>query len=773
MEIVKLNSYSRCCIFNLVLLFVSLHVAGQSIVGKVYYPDKERVVGHAEITLTDSKDKVYTTQSDIKGNYSFHLNRNGTYLVQATYEDLVYSSSILIQEDVELVMDLVLDFKSMHLENVTINEHTYRFGDLTMTQNQYKVMPASFQDPSRIMIRYPGFSTANDGANSIVFRGLPPETTKWQLFGVDIVNPNHLSNAGTANDLATNYAGGVNAINGSVLDYFHFEANPADASYGDVLSGVANMKLAPAMKSYIDINLIGLEAGLGTSLGNKNFYASYRYSFTGLLNQFGIDFGNEKIGYQDISAYGDLIKTDRNHLKIFATLGKSHNYYNSIDTLIIPEKFKDIQNIDYTSSLGIAGLQFTHQKDDMVFQSTLAASSRTDERTEITNPFFVLTTGLNNTDEQSIKSEIISMHNQFRWSGEKLTYTVGLGTGYHADYMNTNTVHADKTYFNIYPYGQLQNNATRKWHYTIGSGLMYDDRTGSVTLEPAMTLNYRLNEQYKFKINYRRSSFQDYTNLRYIAKPFVSERIVSDNLQLGCQYDNKFLKIGLTGFLHLLHNVPSFSVPGVEVSDASIFNGSNLGYDQLRAPFIIPGGTSDARVYGGESYVQFVISGSNYRWVIDGNVSIFNAEYRLGESGQTYKTGRYNYGFTSNQSVSFEKDIIKENRRRKWIVSLAQHRRGGQHEPVIHFGVGDPDALYDYSRGFVFQEPGYSRFDFRVVYSRKMTASNLRHIWSLDIQNLFNYENFGYRYYDFLLKDVIYQKQLGLVPVLSYRLIWE
>ncbi|MBL0100413.1 MAG: hypothetical protein IPP49_10555 [Saprospiraceae bacterium] len=64
-----------------------------------------------------------------------------------------------------------LDTSIEFSDTITITEKPYQSGDLTMTQNQYKVMPASFQDPARILIKYPGFSTPNDGANAIVFRG--------------------------------------------------------------------------------------------------------------------------------------------------------------------------------------------------------------------------------------------------------------------------------------------------------------------------------------------------------------------------------------------------------------------------------------------------------------------------------------------------------------------------------------------------------------------------------------------------------------------------
>ncbi|MFN8337850.1 MAG: hypothetical protein U0T36_02405 [Saprospiraceae bacterium] len=74
---------------------------------------------------------------------------------------------------------------------------------------------------------------------------MPPEFSRWQLFGADIVNPNHLANAGTANDLATGNAGGVNALSGSVLGLLSIP-NQIQLIFliQDVMAGVSNMKMA-------------------------------------------------------------------------------------------------------------------------------------------------------------------------------------------------------------------------------------------------------------------------------------------------------------------------------------------------------------------------------------------------------------------------------------------------------------------------------------------------------------------------------------------------
>lgn len=745
----------------------------QTIKGRIYLSNDKEPVAFAEVKAIRGNEDLLLIHSDSLGFYQLNLEREGSYIIQVSHEQYPKSIDIEVRAETVLYMDIYLENQSIILDNVTIHERAYQFGDLTMTQNQYKVMPASFQDPSRILIRYPGFSTANDGANGIIFRGMPPESARWQLYGADIVNPNHLSNAGTSNDLATGNSGGVNAINGTVLDVFHFEANPSSAAYSNVMSGVSNLKMAPAIKSYIDLNLIGLEAGLGTHVDNKNYYASYRYSFTGLLNQLGIDFGNEKIGYQDLSAYADLIKNQSNHLKIFGTLGRSHNYYKAIDTLESPTRFKDIQNIDYTSELGVVGAQYTLQNENLVYQSTLTASSRKDIREEHTNSYFKSHKGIDHHDDQSLENSLLSLHNQLRHVASKREYMVGLRTNYQFNTSFTNNISLEQRFLSVYPYVQIRNFSYNKLHYNAGLGVMYDDLTNEITVEPALAMDYTMGNHFMVKLDYRLSSFQDYTALRYIVDSYIPVRIKLNNIQLSGQYDLNNLKLNLTGFYHFLHDVAKFTNDGLEEVHATIFNGSNLGYDQLLEPYWKYAGTDKAHIYGVEAYFQKMIQRSNYTWIIESNLTMFDSKYRVSDLNSEYFNGRYNFNYITNLSVSYERNIVKDDKQKKWIISIANHNRGGQREPGIAFNAPDRSSLYSYDTPFDFQEPAYGRIDFRVVYSKIKSGSRLRHTWSLDIQNLFDKKNFGFRYYDFLLKNVIYERQLGLIPVLSYRLIWE
>lgn len=670
------------------------------------------------------------------------------------------------------VKDSVWDIRPMMVPDITITEKPYQSGDLTMTQNQYKVMPASFQDPARILIKYPGFSTPNDGANAIIFRGMPPESARWQLFGADIVNPNHLSNAGTANDLATGNAGGVNALSGSVLDYYHFEANPADVSYADVMSGVSNMKMAPKINSFVDLNLIGLEAGLGLSRGNKNVYASYRYSFVGLLDKLGVNFGNEKIGYQDLSVYADLIKNNHQSLKIFATLGNSSNIFSSVSRGDSLTRFKDIQNITYKSEMAMAGAQYTYEKTNKYFQSTLVSSGRNDSREEFTDDFYEDSLRLFLSNDQKVRERLLSWHNQYVLDLSRDKMTFGLRTNLKHDGRIVNGV--DEPVFSIYPYVQYKSDSYKKFQYHVGLGSLYDSRTKELTAEPSAGAKYNVSNNTSINFDYRLSSFQDFTVGSFSEQMYDIKRIKAHNLQTGIQYTRDYLQLRGAVFLHQFWDISTFR-PDMRTFAGHFtpFNGGNLGYDQIFGVLnIIPNGTSGAKVFGSELYFENTsfLRGNALNYGV--NVSVFDSKYELNDDSETQFNGRYNFGYTSNINVSYTVDISKSEKKRNLIISLSNHLRGALREQSLNPVNGKFETLYDSQSPYDQTFRPYQRLDLRIVYNKQKTGSKKTHRWSLDIQNLLNRENDGFRYYDALLNKTLIQKQLGLVPVLSYRMEW-
>lgn len=173
-------------------------------------------------------------------------------------------------------------------------------GQLQFRRTDFLQIAGSFDDPSRLLSKTDGVTPVNDQNNAISFQGMPSHYNKWQINGGDVVNPNHLSNAGTSFDIYSPSAGGVNIISGQVIDQFTYKSPVAAGYEAGQVSGTAAVTLADSIDNYAQLSLIGLEGGIHHKAGTVNLMANLRYSFTGLLALMGVDFGGEVINYKDI-----------------------------------------------------------------------------------------------------------------------------------------------------------------------------------------------------------------------------------------------------------------------------------------------------------------------------------------------------------------------------------------------------------------------------------------------------------------------------------------
>jgi len=99
-------------------------------------------------------------------------------------------------------------------------------------------------------------------------------------------------------------------------------------------------------------------------------------------------------------------------------------------------------------------------------------------------------------------------------------------------------------------------------------------------------------------------------------------------------------------------------------------------------------------------------------------------------------------------------------------LSLAAHSRGGAFDPVIDLEESrdQEKTVYSTERERL---GNYFRIDLRANYTFRKKNSII-----LDIQNISNRMNDSYYRYDPVADDVLLEKQLGMIPVLSYKRIF-
>jgi hypothetical protein len=335
--------------------------------GTVRDADTHQPLSGASVQLLDS-DRGTTTAAD--GTFRLENLPIGRYTLTVSY--LGYETfvvpELLLESGKEQVLEVGLDATSQQLAEATVRStRPGAFNSVqTITQEQTLRYAATYLDPARVTTSFPGVATANDQANGLVIRGNTPNGMQWRLEGVEIVNPNHLSNAGTFSDRATQTGGGVNILSTQLLGDSYFLTGAFPAEYGNVLSGVLDMKLREGnneKREYTaQVGLIGVDLAAEGPFSKKSktsYLVNYRYSFTGLLGAMGVTFGGEDIRFQDLSFHITLPTQKAGEFSVFGLGGVSSNIFKASRDTQEWVFQKDGFDIDYTNKMGAIGLTHT------------------------------------------------------------------------------------------------------------------------------------------------------------------------------------------------------------------------------------------------------------------------------------------------------------------------------------------------------------------------------------------------------------------------------
>ena len=123
---------------------------------------------------------------------------------------------------------------------------------------------------------------------------------------------------------------------------------------------------------------------------------------------------------------------------------------------------------------------------------------------------------------------------------------------------------------------------------------------------------------------------------------------------------------------------------------------------------------------------------------VHGNVSFF-------EMSANTDFIRYDFGMTANLILTKQWDRLA------W--SITGHYRGGANDEFLLRNASVTEPLAD-----------YYRIDTQLKYKWRESNELV-----LDIQNLTSRENDAYYFFDSFLQEVVLEKQLGIIPILSYK----
>ncbi len=756
----------------------------QTIRGFVIDTDTQLPLVGASIIIPDT-DPLMGTSTNEQGQFRLDALPLGYYNLEVSilgYQPVVLTQ-LLLESGKELVLKIPLSESAETLEAIVLtgkrsNPNISPVSINTITQEEVLRFPGTFYDPSRLAMTFAGVASTDDQANNISIRGNSPNSLSWRLEGLEIVNPNHLSNAGTFSDRPSQNGGGVNMLSAQLLSTSYFMTGAFPATYGNALSGVMDMRLRPgnneqweftAQAGFIGIDLSA--EGPLTSRKNSSLLVNYRYSFTGLLSSMGVELGDEDIRFQDFSFHLNIPTKNAGKFTIFGIDGRSQNTFIADADTANWAFQKDRFDIYYENDVSAFGI--THSipvGNRTAWNSSFAFSERRASRVA-----FRLDDELrlseDSFDEINEGKVAFNTHINHRVSSNS-KFTAGL---YLTQLDNDVYSLEDSTEINydgidqsmlIQPYfGYEQNFLSNRLRLNVGLHYQYFTLNESQSLEPRAALRLRLSKNQNLSLAYGLHSQVQQPQVYFANSPGLT----NENLgftkahHLVLSYDrsiNQSTKLVAEAYYQSLFDVPISTNPNSSFSILNNLEGFVL--DDL-----VNEGTGEN--YGFEIGVQKNFSDNFFLLV---NTSLFESKY-TGADGierDTRFNSNYILNATAGREFRWSKSGTTKQREKVFGLNARLAYYGGFRETPIDeiASIEAGTTIFVDAEAFSIKQPDFFKVDLRLYW--KNNRSKYSSTVSLDIQNVTNRENIAYSYYDDQQGEIIIKNQLGLIPILSYRI---
>lgn len=760
--------YRILTVFFLSISFAYSQKSVSTIRGYVLDADSHVPLPGATVIL---KNTEKGTSTDSVGAFRFDNLETGRYLVQSSFIGYKTTTQpeVLLESGKEQVITFYLTPGDTTLSEVVV--HYVRTENLNntheITNEQTLRYAATYLDPARVATSLPGVASADDQANGMVVRGNGPNSTQWRLQGVEIVNPNHLSNAGTFSDRATQTGGGVNILSTQLLGTTNFLTGAYAASYGNSLGGIMDMRFRKGNDEQREFTaqagLIGLDVaaeGPFSKKGKASYLVNYRYSFTGLLSGMGVKFGGEDIGFQDLSFSINLPTKKAGEFTVFGMGGYSKNVFKAEQDVTAWEFEKEGYNITYKNKMGAAGITHTLPIGKRTSINTTVAVSglstqRQGDRLSPDNMSQVLSTDIDGVEKTKL-AFTTSINHRFNRKHRLL----GGAYVYHdIDRLRVNERSGEMEGTSVMPYLTWQWSLSSKFRTEIGGTYFYYGFNGKRSWEPRGALKWEVAPRNTISLSYGWHS-QAQAPQVYLS---LGSRVSNNNRYLdltrakhyGLAYEYRFLKnssLKVEGYYQELSDVPvsistsTYSVlnlveNAVSLSLANRGAGQNMGVEATWNTYLAK-----------DFYLM--VSGS-----------IYDSKYK-GVSGNWRSTrfnGNHTFSATGGKEITAKNGTI-------WGLNAKVLWLGGFRDTPVDAAASEAagTTVYRTALSYTIQMKDYFRPDLRIY--RKRSREKFSTTIALDMQNVSNTKNEAYSYFDSQKKQIVVRNQLGLVPIVSYRI---
>lgn len=777
------NNLSRILFFYICIAFSFTTVYGQNpqqtLRGQVYDAVDQKVLTGASVLLEGS---TLGTSTDEQGKFRFENLPIGRYRLRISFVgyDTLVVPEVLVESGRETVLSLPLNVAYTTLSELNVTAAPMELASLNLSvrsiSNETTLrFPGVFFDPARTASAFPGVVNTNDQANFLSVRGNTPNANLWRLEGVDILNPNHTPNAGSQSDLPTFTGGGVNMLSTQMLGNSAFLSGDYAAGYGNALGGIFDMRLRTGnneRREYtLQASLLGLDVATEGPIGKAggaSYLINARYSTLGLLSDLGVDVGGEEIGFKDLAINLVFPFAKGGKLSLFGMAGNSSNIFAGDRDSTTWEFDKDRQDIDFESSTQVLGGTFrlpTGKKG--MWNTSFAYSSYKSSRL---SSYY---TGTGPTLADEIRQSRRSLHSY--WSIKpNPRQTIKTGVLYNGGeliqpYTSTK-----------YDFGNLEWELGIHYIHLINATALKNGSTSN--LEPRINMAYRLDANKKLTLSFGSFSQRPIVPL-YDGESMPVALVKGVQTSLGLQIQTgPSTSVEVQAYYQKQKDVAVLPYSFQLLSS----NYSNERVPVLLSEFSTPesiNADAEARNYGLELNLRRYLEKGFYLLM---NTSIYQSEYRNNSAAyvllfnnREWRDSHFNSRYVFNTTAG--KEWRKERKAGKvklWglngrVVVMGNLRQtpidvtSSEEEGITVPLYAQVESGQRFDPAFTLKSNTYFRLDTRLYF--KWNTAGRNNTFALDIQNAGNQENAGFLYYDHLQKQILDKKQLGIIPILSYR----
>lgn len=773
-----LFSVALLCSFNGVIAQGLTQTIRGTVVDKV----SQTPLPGTNIVILNS-DPMLGATSDADGNFKITNVPVGSHAIKVSfigYKERTLSL-VIVNSGKEVVLNIPIEEDIVQMKEVVITatQKEKPINDMavvsarTFSVEETRKFAAAVNDPARMVTSFAGVVQTDDGNNNVSIRGNSPYGLQWRMEGVDIPNPNHFANAGTA-------GGGISILSSQLLTNSDFMTGAFPAEYGNALSGVFDLQLRKGNNEKPEYTLqagfLGIDvAAEGPFLkGYKGSYLiNYRYSTLSILDNIGVSIGDAVTNFQDLSFNMYLPAGKWGSFSLFGFGGLSDQHLDATKDSASWDSDDDRFNNKYLSNTGAIGLKHslilspkTHLQSTLLF----AGNEIGDKAYKLDDTY---TEDLYFHEKDAHKkitfSSVLNHKFSARHSVRTGFYLNKLYYQFYLNDMNEQTLELEELLNAkgdaemIQVFGQWNVRASER--VTLNAGLHYLKLllNNTSSLEPRASLSYMLKEGENLSLGYGLHS-----QIQPLGSYFAQVRNddgsylrPNENLDLTkshhfvLAYDNSLndhLRLKVETYYQHLFDIP---ISPDENSTLALIN-TQGGYET--DPLVNNG---IGRNYGLELTLEQFMHNNVY-FVISS--SLYDSKYKAADGvwRNTRYNGNYSFNITAGKEFIGKKDRV-------FGINLRTVYSGGFRDTPIDVEKSMQNNETEYVDALAFSEklPDYFRTDLRL--SMKRNRPNSTHTLALDIQNVSNHENIFGRYFEPLTGEVKTAYQLPLLPVLSYK----